>query len=226
MLATSTREGHSVLQALHPTQRSMTSFMRRPVSSSGGRVPSITDLSMLALALVVSCSSRVTMYEGHIVPPVLLRQKPLPLHSSTAFAKPPWSSKERFDFMGRRLRPGPIRSCRSIGGGFMITPGFISPSGSKRRLTSAKARRISPPYIFSINSERERPSPCSPEMDPPQLTTRSATSSAMRRIRETPSGSEVSRAGLTCRHPTLAWPRSEEHTSELQSHSDLVCRLL
>src|SRR5438034_7812881 len=25
---------------------------------------------------------------------------------------------------------------------------------------------------------------------------------------------------------TLAWMRSEEHTSELQSHSDLVCRLL
>src|SRR5436190_9907189 len=26
--------------------------------------------------------------------------------------------------------------------------------------------------------------------------------------------------------PPVAWPRSEEHTSELQSHSDLVCRLL
>src|SRR5260221_10596735 len=26
--------------------------------------------------------------------------------------------------------------------------------------------------------------------------------------------------------PTVAHPRSEEHTSELQSHSDLVCRLL
>src|SRR5476649_3105769 len=25
---------------------------------------------------------------------------------------------------------------------------------------------------------------------------------------------------------TIAWHRSEEHTSELQSHSDLVCRLL
>src|SRR5260221_3489667 len=25
---------------------------------------------------------------------------------------------------------------------------------------------------------------------------------------------------------TLGWSRSEEHTSELQSHSDLVCRLL
>src|SRR5438034_2114607 len=28
------------------------------------------------------------------------------------------------------------------------------------------------------------------------------------------------------RHPSLEQPRSEEHTSELQSHSDLVCRLL
>src|SRR5438034_4882477 len=26
--------------------------------------------------------------------------------------------------------------------------------------------------------------------------------------------------------PVVRWPRSEEHTSELQSHSDLVCRLL
>src|SRR5438132_9040766 len=27
-------------------------------------------------------------------------------------------------------------------------------------------------------------------------------------------------------HTMFSWPRSEEHTSELQSHSDLVCRLL
>src|SRR5438034_7850171 len=27
-------------------------------------------------------------------------------------------------------------------------------------------------------------------------------------------------------HSRPIWPRSEEHTSELQSHSDLVCRLL
>jgi hypothetical protein len=61
MEATSTAEGHSVLHALQPTQRSITSFMRSPVSSPGGKVPSITDLSMFARALVVSCSSRVTM---------------------------------------------------------------------------------------------------------------------------------------------------------------------
>src|SRR5438132_9817349 len=32
----------------------------------------------------------------------------------------------------------------------------------------------------------------------------------------------------SCREPTRlrTWLRSEEHTSELQSHSDLVCRLL
>src|SRR2546427_3512509 len=29
-----------------------------------------------------------------------------------------------------------------------------------------------------------------------------------------------------CRWPWTGWPRSEEHTSELQSQSNLVCRLL
>src|SRR5437588_5328855 len=46
-------------------------------------------------------------------------------------------------------------------------------------------------------------------------------------------GEQTSRsADSTARNLTLApnrptgWSRSEEHTSELQSHSDLVCRLL
>src|SRR5437667_2995724 len=34
------------------------------------------------------------------------------------------------------------------------------------------------------------------------------------------------RAGATERRPAQEEPRSEEHTSELQSHHDLVCRLL
>src|SRR5438034_5178804 len=45
-----------------------------------------------------------------------------------------------------------------------------------------------------------------------------------------PSGSSPSMTrmkGLPARsEPTVEGPRSEEHTSELQSHSDLVCRLL
>src|SRR2546421_5956928 len=35
-----------------------------------------------------------------------------------------------------------------------------------------------------------------------------------------------SRAGSSATRPGTATPRSEEHTSELQSRSDLVCRLL
>src|SRR5947207_12168571 len=37
-----------------------------------------------------------------------------------------------------------------------------------------------------------------------------------------------SRSRPRCRTPAMTrrWRRSEEHTSELQSHSDLVCRLL
>src|SRR5438034_7449420 len=36
----------------------------------------------------------------------------------------------------------------------------------------------------------------------------------------------AARAGAALSKPTYATGRSEEHTSELQSHSDLVCRLL
>src|SRR5438034_1793535 len=39
------------------------------------------------------------------------------------------------------------------------------------------------------------------------------------------SGSSIERWNAVC-HAPLARVRSEEHTSELQSHSDLVCRLL
>jgi FAD/FMN-containing dehydrogenase len=78
--------------------------------------------------------------------------------------------------------------------------------GSQAFLTSPKARTSSGPYIFSRNSERERPSPCSPEIEPPSSSTSPATSSAMFRIRWTPSGSDVSRAGRTCSVPTLACP--------------------
>src|SRR3712207_9204277 len=35
-----------------------------------------------------------------------------------------------------------------------------------------------------------------------------------------------SRATAGCDKPVISWPRSEEHTSELQSRQYLVCRLL
>src|SRR5438034_5890484 len=39
-------------------------------------------------------------------------------------------------------------------------------------------------------------------------------------------GQRARRRGRGDPLPAAAWSRSEEHTSELQSHSDLVCRLL
>src|SRR3712207_8173800 len=53
--ATSTREGHSVLQALQPTHRSMTSFILSPVSSSGGSVRSEEHTSELQSRQYVVC---------------------------------------------------------------------------------------------------------------------------------------------------------------------------
>src|SRR5438034_6540849 len=43
---------------------------------------------------------------------------------------------------------------------------------------------------------------------------------------ETFTWSAILRAAMVAGYPTLRSLRSEEHTSELQSHSDLVCRLL
>ena len=50
--------------------------------------PDIASRSALARPRVVSSSLRVAMYDGHIVPPSVLRQAPTPLHISTADAKP------------------------------------------------------------------------------------------------------------------------------------------
>src|SRR5438034_4644912 len=65
-------------------------------------------------------------------------------------------------------------------------------------------------------------------------TWRSATSNALYALGETRFGSSCRSGSIrtTCLNASTALriesraPRSEEHTSELQSHSDLVCRLL
>ena len=47
--------------------------------------------STLARPRVEADSSRVAMYDGHMVPESFLRQAPTPLHISTAPAMPPYS---------------------------------------------------------------------------------------------------------------------------------------
>src|SRR2546430_6443911 len=61
------------------------------------------------------------------------------------------------------------------------------------------------PYTTLFRSARRSSTRCSPALPDARCATR--------------------RSGWTCRHPARR-RRSEEHTSELQSQSNLVCRLL
>ena len=59
------------------------------VEAVGPSWPVIARRSTLARPRVECASSRVAMYDGHIVPSRVLRQAPTPLHASTARPKPP-----------------------------------------------------------------------------------------------------------------------------------------
>ena len=61
-------------------------FRGRSVPAAG---PVIASRSTLARPRVECFSSRVAMYDGHIVPSSVLRQAPSPLHMSTAPPMPP-----------------------------------------------------------------------------------------------------------------------------------------
>src|SRR5262245_54563233 len=89
----STLDGQSALHPLHSRQRSITSYSRRPAKSAAGTRPDSTARSALARPRVECSSSRVAMYDGHMVPSSFLRQTPTPLHISTAAAKPPCAEK-------------------------------------------------------------------------------------------------------------------------------------
>src|SRR5262249_22583948 len=105
---------------------------------AGARTES-TARRALARPRVECSSSSVAMYEGHMVPSSFIRQTPIPLHISTAAAKPPWPEKSR-SVSGSHVRyPAPYRSDSVIGGASTMLPGLSRPLGSKARLTWRKA---------------------------------------------------------------------------------------
>src|SRR5437588_1727621 len=61
---------------------------------------------------------------------------------------------------------------------------------------------------------------------PPRSTLFPYTTLFRSRARRLPSSGPRSAGSAAADPPTRSLARSEEHTSELQSHSDLVCRLL
>src|SRR5215470_18952333 len=105
----STFEGHSVLHALHSRHRSSTLYRPWLVNSACGRRPEIMARRALARPRVECCSSRVAMYDGHIVAPVSLRHSPLPLHMSMAVANPPSRLQSRLVLMSIVWYVGPCR---------------------------------------------------------------------------------------------------------------------
>src|SRR5438132_5337086 len=101
------------------------------------------------------------------------------------------------------------------------------PGGASRSASRCLASSRSAKSMRSLNSLTSVRSPCTS----PTTSERSASSSArtssgsaappwrlIRSATALPTGEMASRNRVP--------PRSEEHTSELQSHSDLVCRLL
>ena len=69
-----------------------------------------------------------------MVPANFFRHTPMPLHISTAAAKPPCSLKSSVVSGSQISVDGLTRSDSVIGGASTIFPGFIIPLGSKARL--------------------------------------------------------------------------------------------
>ena len=200
----STWAGHSAAQALHPRHSSRASCRPSSASPAGSR-PSRAARRIAARPRVECRSSPSAWKLGHMLPD-RARQAPLELHASPARARPPSVAKSRAVRRGRRGGDAARRSPASRGSGRVSTPGLSSRSGSSSSLRRPKAAIVSGGYIRGSSSPRTRPSPCSPDSEPPFAATRSATPSAIRRTLATAPGRRRSISGRMCRQPTLACP--------------------
>ena len=163
--------GQSRAHPLHAIQRS------RARSTSGEsqpsmRVPLTISLRTLARPRVESTSSPEAWYEGHITAPgaVWATHFPTPVQRWTSVANSGWEMviAERADSW--------VRILVSSGAGSTRIPGLNTLSGSRIALTLPKRLRASGEYIVFNRAERARPSPCSPETDPPCRATSFAAS--------------------------------------------------
>ena len=80
------------------------------------------------------------------------------------------------------------RRSESNGAGSTSTPGLSRLPGSRIRLACCIRAIACGEYIRGSSSERARPSPCSPDIEPPYDATRSAASSMKCRNRPAPAG--------------------------------------
>ena len=96
---------------------------------------------------------------------VSARHLPTPVHWCTAREKS-GSAMRR----GAAIVAGTRRDS-SVGSGSTITPGFMTLSGSKTFLTLPNSPMVRCEYMSGSSSLRARPSPCSPDIEPPKPAT-------------------------------------------------------
>ena len=154
--------GQSRAQPLHDRHRSSascTSALRQPSVTS---VPLIISCRMRARPRVESFSARVACQLGHITPDSDAETHlPTPVQRCTSSTKPGSARNS-----AERRTCGARRSA-STAAGSTRTPGFSNPCGSKICLMAPNSAMASGEYIAASSSERARPSPCSPDSDPP-----------------------------------------------------------
>ncbi len=132
------------------------------------------------------------------------RHLPTPTQRCTAAVKsPPSSAKANPPAASTGSARGRRRSASS-GRGSTTTPGLSRSSGSSRCLNPRKSASACGEYISDSSSLRARPSPCSPDREPPCRVTSSAARVTKERSAE-PSRSS-GRSIRTCTQPSPKWP--------------------
>ena len=141
-------------------------------------------------------------------PPVaklLARHLPTPTQRCTAAVKSPPSSRNENPRPGIDLAWG-LRRAEVIGAGSTNTPGFSRLSGSNSPLNCSNSSMASEEYMCGSSAPRARPSPCSPEIDPPYRPT-SAAASSIKALKTGMSPSSLSGTSIrTCTHPSPKCP--------------------
>ena len=204
----STPVGQSDAHPLHDRHRSSarcTSGARHPRTS----LPFTSSWSTRARPRVESFSSRVARYDGHITPPVprlSARHLPTPVQRWTASEKSPSSCRYASASERRSGGAACTRRSASSGRGRTTMPGFSTSSGSSTPFTRAMTSRAAGEYMCGSSSPRARPSPCSPDSEPPYPATRRAASVMNARNACAPSARPNGKSSRTWMQPSPKCP--------------------
>ncbi len=123
----STSSGHSRLHALHSRQRSRISCRRSSPSAACGSGCDSARTRAFARPRVAWSSSRVAMYDGHMTPVSVLRQRPMFMQRSAAVRIPSGPSKRIVVGSGAARGSAGSRRCSVIGPASTILPGLRTP---------------------------------------------------------------------------------------------------